>query len=337
MTAPLFLEPAFQRRVWGGRSLATRFGYALPDGPVGECWGVSAQENGPSVVRSGPHAGEPLADVWESDRAFFGDDTGSDTGTGCAPGGFPLLVKFLDARDWLSVQVHPDDAQAAELEGVPSGKTECWYVVAAEPGAELVLGHRAGSREELARMIDEGRWDELLLRRPVAAGDFVYVPSGTVHAVGPGLLVCEVQQSCDTTYRVWDFDRRDDAGRLRDLHLDKAKRVLHAPYDPATTGTAAPPVPRPGGRRRHLVSGPFFEVALHEVRGDGYRVAFPSWEVCTVTDGAGSVRWDGQEHPLRAGDHLVLPADAGEVTFGGSVTVVTSHPRPRSSWQAPPP
>lgn len=113
------------------------------------------------------------------------------------------------------MQVHPDDAEALELEGVPLGKTECWYVVAAEPGAELILGHRAATREDLGALIDEGRWDDLLVRRSVSAGDFVDVPSGTVHAVGPGLLVYEVQQNCDTTYRVWDFDRRDDDGRAR--------------------------------------------------------------------------------------------------------------------------
>jgi mannose-6-phosphate isomerase len=320
VTAPLFLDPAFQTRIWGGRQLAERFRYEVPDGPVGECWGVSAHPNGPSTVRSGPHAGRPLADVWEDDPEFFG---------GHADGPFPLLVKFLDARDWLSVQVHPDDAEAAELEGTPGGKAECWYVVAAEPGAELVLGHTAATKAELVAMVDAGRWEELLVRRPVRAGDFVHVPTGTVHAVGPGVLVCEVQQTCDTTYRVWDFDRRDDDGNLRELHLDKAKRVLKAPYDPGTTQTAGEPVDCPGGRRRSLVRAAHFEVTLHEVTGAGYRATFPSYELLTVTDGAGSMAWDSEEHPLRAGDHVVLPADAGDVAFAGQLTVVSSRPRGR--------
>lgn len=318
MTAPLLLEPAFQPRLWGGRRLADRYGYTgLPDGPVGECWGVSAHPNGPSTVRCGPHEGRRLADVWRDDPAFFGGRT---------EGPFPLLVKLLDAHDWLSVQVHPDDAQAAELEGAPLGKAECWYVVDAEPGAELVLGHTAATPEELAGLVDAGRWDDLLLRRPVAAGDFVYVPTGTLHALGPGVLVCEVQQSCDTTYRVWDFDRRDAAGAPRELHLGKAKSVLAAPYDEATTRTAQAPVERAGGRETSLVRGPHFEVRLHEVAGDGYRVALPSYELLTVTDGEGSVSWDGQEHALRAGDHLVLPADTGEAVLAGRLTVVASRP-----------
>lgn len=323
MTAPLLLDPSFHARIWGGDQLTGRFGYTdLPDGPVGECWGISAHPNGPSTVRNGEHAGQTLQQVWERDPAFFGGPTA---------GTFPLLAKFLDAGDWLSVQVHPDDAEALELEGVPRGKTECWYVVAAEPGAELVLGHRAASRAELGALLDEGRWDELLLKRPVSAGDFVNVPSGLVHAVGPGLLVYEVQQNCDTTYRVYDFDRRGADGELRELHLDKARRVLTAPYDPATADTAEPPQEVPGGSRRTLVRGPFFEVTLHEVRGDGYVVRVPGYELCTVVEGEGAVSWADEEHALRAGDHLVLPADAGEVRLEGTLTVVSSRPGTASS------
>lgn len=318
MTSPLLLDPVFKKRIWGGRMLETRFGYAdLPAGPVGECWGVSAHPNGPSTIRNGPHAGETLIEVWDDDRAFFGGDPRDS---------FPMLVKFLDASDWLSVQVHPNDAEAAELEGVPLGKTECWYVVAAEPGAELILGHRAADRAEVARLIDAAEWDRLLLRKPVQAGDFVYVPSGTVHAVGPGLLICEVQQNCDTTYRVYDFDRRGDDGSPRELHLDKAKQVLTAPYDPAATDTAGEPVEVPGGRRRLLVSGEFFEVTEHTVTGTGYTARFPRYELMTVISGSGTLAYADVSAPLAAGDHLVLPANAGEVRLGGELTMISSHP-----------
>ncbi len=317
MTEPLLLEPVFKERIWGGRTLKTRFGYDIPDGAVGECWGISAHPNGPTRVRTGPHAGRTLIDVWDRDRAFFGSDPRE---------AFPMLVKFLDASDWLSVQVHPDDAQAAELEGVPLGKTECWYVVAAEPGAELILGHSAADGAELAAMIDAGRWDALLRRRPVRPGDFVYVPSGTLHAVGPGLLICEVQQNCDTTYRVYDFDRRGTDGSARELHLAKAKQVTIAPYDPATTHTAQDWVDGSGGRRRVLVSGRFFEVTEHTVAGRGYAVRFPRYELVTVVSGSGTLAYDDVSQPLRAGDHLVLPADAGEVTLAGDMTAISSHP-----------
>jgi mannose-6-phosphate isomerase len=271
-------------------------------------------------VVGGPHDGRTLAEVWASDRAFFGGTPGERAGT------FPLLVKFLDSSDWLSVQVHPDDAEAAELEGVPLGKTECWYVVDAEPGAELLIGHTATTRQELAAMIDAGRWDELLLRRKVRKGDFVYIPSGTVHAVGPGLLLCEVQQNCDTTYRVYDFDRTDAEGNRRELHLDKAKRVITVPFDPAGTEAGGAVAAQAAGRTSTLLTGAIFDVTLHEVRGDGYLAAFGAYELCTVTDGSGQVAWTGQEHTVEAGDHFILPADAREVTFSGELTVVSSHP-----------
>jgi mannose-6-phosphate isomerase len=320
MTAPLVLDPVFKERVWGGRTLETRFGYSgLPTGAVGECWGISAHPNGPSTVRNGPHAGETLIEVWQSDPAFFGGDSRP---------AFPLLVKFLDARDWLSVQVHPDDAQAVTLEGVPLGKTECWYVVAAGPGAELILGHRAADHDELVRLIDAAEWDALLLRRRVRPGDFVYVPSGTVHAVGPGLLICEVQQNCDTTYRVYDFDRLGLDGVSRDLHLDKAKQVLSAPYDPVSTDTAEPFADLPGGCRRTLVRGQFFEVTEHAVSGPEYRVRFPSYELVTVISGSGTLAYADADFPLTAGDHLVLPADVGDVTLAGELTLITSSPTP---------
>jgi mannose-6-phosphate isomerase len=194
--------------------------------------------------------------------------------------------------------------------------------------SEHELGARLG-RHDIPALGLAGRWEELLVRRPVRAGDFVHVPTGTVHALGPGVLVCEVQQTSDTTYRVWDFDRRDADGHVRELHLDKAKRVLKAPYDPGTTQTAGEPVDCPGGRRRSLVRGAQFEVTLHEVTGAGYRAAFPSYELLTVTDGAGSMAWDSEEYPLRAGDHVVLPADADDVAFAGQLTIVSSRPRGR--------
>ncbi|MBM9832937.1 class I mannose-6-phosphate isomerase, partial [Enterococcus faecalis] len=138
---------------------------------------------------------------------------------------FPLLTKILDANDWLSVQVHPDDAYGLEHEG-ELGKTECWYILHADPGAEIIYGHEAKSREELEDWIKEGCWDKLLTRVPVCTGDFFYVPSGTLHAIGPGIVILETQQSSDTTYRVYDFDRPDDSGQLRPLHIQQSLDVL---------------------------------------------------------------------------------------------------------------
>lgn len=316
--APLRLRPVFRERLWAGSRMASAFGYDVPD-DTGECWGVSARPDGASTVVGGPHDGRSLLAVWEQDRGFFGDDPQPT---------FPLLVKFLDTGDWLSVQVHPNDAEALRLEGVPLGKTECWYVVDAAPGAELILGHRARDADELARMIDEGRWDDLLLRRPVRTGDFLNIPSGTIHAVGPGLLICEVQQNCDTTYRVYDFDRRDRDGKLRDLHLAKSKEVCTVPYDSSSTDTAQAPERVLGGRRTALVRGEHFEVDRHEVEGPGYVVEFPAYELVTVVRGAGHLSYAEHDVLLSAGDHLVLPAGVGPVRLSGDVTLISSRPTP---------
>ncbi|MGZ4113018.1 MAG: type I phosphomannose isomerase catalytic subunit, partial [Tumebacillaceae bacterium] len=224
---PLFLTPVFQERIWGGTALRERFGYAIPTDHTGECWGISAHLHGPSRICNGPLAGRTLAEVWEQHPELFGREIGRvgrggserakgqkfGSGRLAACEAFPLLVKILDANSDLSVQVHPDDAYAAEHERGELGKTECWYVLDCAPDAELILGHRAQSRAELAEMMQSGAWDDLLIRRPIQPGLFFYVPSGTVHALGKGTLVLEIQQSSDTTYRVYDYDRVDANGK----------------------------------------------------------------------------------------------------------------------------
>ncbi len=317
MTEPLFLEPSYHPRIWGGRRLESVLGYrGMPEGPIGEAWGISAHPHGPSRIRGGRYDGRTLPDIWESEPALFGSPLDRH---------FPLLVKFLDARDWLSVQVHPNNAEAVELEGVPLGKTECWYVIAADPGAELILGHNASDPAELSDQIDSASWDQLLLRRPVQAGDFVYVPSGTIHAVGPGMLICEVQQNCDTTYRVYDFDRRDASGHLRELHLEKAKRVLVAPYDRHTTDTAEQPANRPGGRRQMLVQGEFFSVVKHSVYGDNYVLDPCAYQLMVVTAGSGVAACAGVEYTVGAGDNLILPVGC-DLSLSGRLDIIGACP-----------
>ena len=159
--------------------------------------------------------------VWAEHRDVFGDAKGDV---------FPLLTKILDASEDLSVQVHPDDAYAAEHEH-ELGKTECWYVIAAEPGATMIYGHHAKTREQLAKWINNGEWNKLLRRVPVKPGDFLYVPSGTIHAVGKGIMVLETQQSSDTTYRLYDWDRVDKTtGQKRELHLQQSIDTTNVPH-----------------------------------------------------------------------------------------------------------
>ncbi len=227
MTAPpslpafLLLTPRYYPRVWGGDLLAP----PTADGtPIGEAWIA----DGESVVQQGPLAGQTVGGIMAAHpEALLG--TGLDAQTG-----FPLLIKLLDCHDWLSVQVHPNDAQAQEMVGPGErGKTEAWHILRATPDAELLAGVVPGTAPEtLAAAIRHGKDTlELSVRRTVEAGDTIFIPAGTLHALGPGLLLYEVQQASDTTYRVYDWDRPASAGRR--LHIEESVRVTdpHAQGD----------------------------------------------------------------------------------------------------------
>ena len=189
MSEPLFLQSVMQEKIWGGTHLRDVFGYDIPSDHVGEYWAISAHPNGVSTIKNGRYAGQTLDVLYAEHRELFGNRQEPV---------FPLLTKILDANDWLSVQVHPDDVYGLEHEG-ELGKTECWYIIAAEPGAEIIYGHNAKSKEELRQQIESKDWENLLTKVPVKAGDFFYVPSGTMHAIGAGIMVLETQQSSDTT------------------------------------------------------------------------------------------------------------------------------------------
>jgi mannose-6-phosphate isomerase len=222
---PLLFRPVLKDYLWGGRNLATKLGRALPaEGVVAESWEIAAHEDGASVVENGPYAGQTLAQV----HAEWGLDLiGRNNAWAQARGKFPLLVKLLDAHSPLSVQVHPDDAYALAHEGNELGKSEMWVVLHDEPGAELIVGVTAGTTPEaFRRAIAENRLEPYLHRVPVQAGDHVCVPAGTLHAIMGGLLIAEIQQNSNTTYRVYDWGRVGADGKARPLHVDKALDVI---------------------------------------------------------------------------------------------------------------
>ena len=217
---PVRLEPLFVPRIWGSRNLAPLFPekQSLAE-PVGEVWLTG---NDCRFV-DGPFAGEKLGDVWPRMNGQWAGDVASRERP------FPVLVKFLFPEDKLSVQVHPDDDYARRHETAAGGvgKTEMWYVVSARPGAEVRVGLKPEvDRDTFRRAIVEGHAEKMLERIPVTAGDAVFVPAGTAHTIGPGMVLCEVQQNSDVTYRVYDFNRRDAQGKPRELHIEKALDVI---------------------------------------------------------------------------------------------------------------
>ena len=257
MLYPMTFTPVLKDYIWGGRNLETRLGRALPAaGVVAESWEIAAHEDGVSLVGNGPYAGWSLTQV----HAELGLDLiGSNNAWAQERGKFPLLVKLLDAHTPLSVQVHPDDAYALAHEGNELGKTEMWVVLHADPGAELIVGVKAGTTPDaFRRAIAENRPEPYLHRVPVQAGDHVCVPAGTLHAIMGGLLIAEIQQNSNTTYRVYDWGRVGADGKGRPLHVDKALDVIDfARVEPQV----CPPAPlpsEPGLRRELLCSNRYF-------------------------------------------------------------------------------
>jgi mannose-6-phosphate isomerase len=220
---PLTFEPVLKDYIWGGRNLA-RFGRVLPPGVTAESWEIAGHENGTTRVDNGPWAGKPLTELQkELGLALIG----RNNAWAQERGKFPLLVKLLDANRPLSVQVHPDDKYALANEGNELGKSEMWVVLHAAADARLILGVKPGATRALFReAIHDGRLEPLLHSFPVKAGDHVCVPAGSLHAIMGGLIIAEIQQNSDTTYRVYDWNRVGADGTPRPLHVDKALDVI---------------------------------------------------------------------------------------------------------------
>src|SRR6266851_1575425 len=218
LSSPLTFEPNFMERMWGGRKLETEFGKKLPANKrIGESWEIVDRPEAQSVVTNGPLKGKTLHELWtECRKEIFGDVM--------APR-FPLLIKLLDAQEKLSLQVHPPDKIAAKLGGEP--KTECWYVAAADPGAELFVGFRKPiTREAFQKSLHAGSAADHVHPIRVKQGDAMFLPAGRFHAVGAGNVLVEIQQNSDTTYRVFDWNRKDENGKPRQLHVDQALQCI---------------------------------------------------------------------------------------------------------------
>ncbi|WP_066172814.1 mannose-6-phosphate isomerase, class I [Bacillus marinisedimentorum] len=313
---PIFLNPVFKERIWGGTTLRDEFGYSIPSDETGEAWAISAHPNGQSTVRNGQHEGASLGELWKTYRhEVFGNASGEV---------FPLLTKILDANKDLSVQVHPDDTYAKEHENGELGKTECWYIIDCKDDAELIYGHHARTRRELEEMIENGQWGDLLRRVKIKPGDFFYVPSGTIHALGEGTLVLETQQSSDTTYRVYDYDRVGADGQKRELHLAKAIDVTTVPHVDGENDLSVNQMA--GGNVTTLVNSEFFTVYKWEVKTELKLSQDKLFMLGSVIAGEGQLTNDaGEASGLKKGDHFILPYGLGDFVIHGELEVIVSH------------
>ncbi|MDY6046010.1 MAG: type I phosphomannose isomerase catalytic subunit [Anaerobutyricum sp.] len=303
----LKMKPVFKEMIWGGHKLRDVYGYDIPSDNTGECWAISAHKNGDCLIADGEFEGKSLSWLFDNHRELFGGIEGNQ---------FPLLVKIIDAKNDLSVQVHPNDEYAGEHEH-SLGKTECWYVLQADEGTNMVMGHHAKSKEEFVKAIEEDDYDNLLNKFQIKKGDFFYIPSGTLHAICSGSLIYEAQQSSDITYRVYDYHRKDKDGHERQLHVQQSIDVTNISAD-ADQQKEFVSVPLENGTRTCMVESEFFKVYSYKMTGKNTVANDAPFQMVSVIDGEGTLNGDA----VKKGDHFVICSDQKETNFDGNMEVM---------------
>ena len=303
--SPILLTPSGKDYLWGGNRLKTEYGKDIELTPLAETWECSVHPNGPCYAISGEHKGMTLAEIIKLHPEYVGHKNNQ----------IPVLIKFIDAAKDLSVQVHPSDEYARKYENGQNGKTEMWYVLEAKEGARLVWGfeHKV-TKEILEKDITDGTLQNDLHYVPVHKGDVFLIESGTVHAIGEGILLAEIQENSDLTYRLYDYNRRDKDGNLRELHFDKAVQVLN--MNPIGDTSQKPRYVRYfyGCSRETLCRCKYFETEKIQVtKGFSFSVMKNSFQVLLCTNGEGGLETDGSNRPLRfqKGSCIFLPAGLG--------------------------
>ncbi len=312
---PMKLSPALKDYLWGGTRLRDDFGIQSDLDKLAEAWVLSCHKDGPSVVENGSLAGKTL----EEAIAALGPDCLGTKGKAFAF--FPILIKLIDAKGNLSIQVHPSDEYALEVEK-EYGKTEMWYVVDCDPGSYLYYGfNRKITPDEFAARIENNTLLEVLNKVEVKKGDVFFIQSGTIHAIGAGLLIAEIQQNSNTTYRVYDYGRIGADGKPRQLHVEKAKAVTR--LEPPTIPYGA--VTTVGGKTQ-LATCDYFTVDKLEVSGTAtFRVDDRSFSSVLVLNGPCKLTAAGETLDLVPGNCVFLPAGIGDVTIDGETTAVISR------------
>lgn len=309
---PLKFAPVYQPKIWGGRNLEVVFNRNLPPGRIGESWEISVHRNGHSVVVEPIDlAGRTLDQLCRQYPLEIIGRKRQD---------FPLMVKLIDAQEPLSVQVHPDDEYAQSHESNEPGKTEMWYVVAAEPGAKLIYGLKEGiTRESLERAIAHGTVTECLNEVNVKPGDCFFIPAGVVHALGAGILVLEIQQTSDAVYRIFDWNRTDDQGRPRPLHVRQALEVIDFGFKPAPASHGA----------EILAACPFFTVTKHRLQaGASFSAEHPYFKIVTSINQPLLIESSAYPVQLEPGESCLIPACCREWqarTVHGAAEILCSY------------
>ncbi|HZF01446.1 MAG TPA: type I phosphomannose isomerase catalytic subunit [Methylomirabilota bacterium] len=302
MLYPLIFHPVFKERVWGGREIEKLFGKKLPSGKIGESWEISDRPNDESIIANGKFAGKNLRWLMETFPHELLGDAKPATGNR-----FPLLIKILDAREKLSLQVHPPANKAVELRGEP--KTEMWFIAAAAPGVELFVGLKHGvTRAEFEKKIQSGEVADCFHRVPVRAGDTMFLPSGRVHAIGAGLVIFEIQQNSDTTYRVFDWNRVGLDGKPRELHIAQSLASIDFnDFEPKLVSEKFSGDEKI--KSRPLVRDPLFNVEHLELKnGATAKLKEQQLQIVAAASGQIEIKSESETVNLSAGQFCLIPA-----------------------------
>ncbi len=319
MLYPLKFKPLYKQRIWGGQLLKD-MGKRLPEGEkIGESWEISGVEGDVSVVKNGALKGNSLQDLIE----IYMDEMLGEKAFERYSTEFPILIKLIDAQDNLSIQVHPNDELAKKRHNA-YGKTEMWYVIDHEPGAKLMVGFNQKVDKELyKKYLSEGRLDDLLTKYEVHKGDTFFIPAGTIHAIGKGILVAEIQQTSDITYRVFDYNRVDKDGKPRELHTELALDAI----DYSEGGQYLIKREPVDNESINLVHCNYFDTNLLKIKGSCEKrfEIFDTFVTYVCLDGSLKIKWAEGEETLKRGESMLIPASIQRWTMEGEGTVLESY------------
>lgn len=305
---PLILKPVIKSYIWGGRRLIDDFGFETDADSAAEAWTLACHKDGENTVLNGEFSGKNLSEVLK--LWGFGND-------------FPILIKLIDAHDRLSVQVHPDDDYAFKNEGEP-GKTEMWYIVDAEEGSRLAYGfNRKIGKSEFEERIKNNTLDEVINYVPVKKGDVFFITAGTLHAIGKGILIAEIQQNSNTTYRVSDYGRLGADGKPRELHIEKALDVTVTDKPTIPYGTVGDVKTLPYGTVRSLAECNFFKTELLSLSGETEISPDCDFISLTVLSGNLTLIYENEKHTCKKGDSILIPKDTTAKISGQAEIIIS--------------
>ncbi|WP_105616627.1 type I phosphomannose isomerase catalytic subunit [Vallitalea okinawensis] len=318
---PIFFDPIYKETVWGGQHLKEMYDRELPSEHTGESWEIACHENGTSIVANGIYKGKSLKDLMEEEKVNLLGPRFKDANK------FPLLVKLIDANDKLSIQVHPDDVYAHQYANGELGKTEMWYVLSAKKDAKLVLGTKPGTTMEMFNQgIIEGQLEEHIEELEVQAGDVINIPAGMLHAIEDGIVLAEIQQNSDTTYRVYDWNRVGLDGKPRELHIEDALKVIDFEGQLKSEKVKGLALKNNDYTMTYYIANQYFAMEKLDIHG--------SW--CDHTDninfylytcvaGRGIIRYTDQDISFKAGQTFMIPANLGEYSIEGNAELLRSY------------